>query len=169
MEMREENREKALETLMERYEQDVLKLCCVYLRDLHLAQDAVQETFLKAYRRMETFREESGEKTWLMRIAVNTCKSIRRGAWFRFVDRRVTLEQLPEPAHTPSDDHLMLTMAVMRLPRREMEAVLLHDYQGMQVKEVAKALGITPSAASARLKRARQRLYDALKGEECDA
>lgn len=90
--------EAELTRLMKNYEADVVRLCFLYLRDLSLAEDATQETFLKVYRSIGMFRRESSEKTWLMRIAINTCKDIRRGAWFRHVDRSVSLDHLPSPS-----------------------------------------------------------------------
>ena len=110
MERRE--REAKLNRLVMTYEKDILRMCCMLLRDIQLAEDATQETFLKAYRNMDRFRAESSEKTWLMRIAVNTCKNMRRSAWLRFVDRRVSLDQLPEPAAPPASEHRMLTQAI---------------------------------------------------------
>ena len=138
------------------------------LRDIQLAEDATQETFLKAYRSMDSFRAESSEKTWLMRIAVNTCKNMRRSAWLRFVDRRVSLDQLPEPAAPPALEHRMLTQAILCLPRKEMEAVLLYYDQGMQVQEIAMALGVSAPAISKRLKKARELLRCELEGGRND-
>lgn len=51
------------------YEKDLLRLCCMYLRDVTLAEDAVQETFLKAYRHLPSFHGDSSPKTWLVRTA----------------------------------------------------------------------------------------------------
>ncbi len=162
--MDDAQREARLVELLARYEKDVLRLCCASLRDAHLAQDAAQETFVKAYRALPRFRGESGEKTWLLRIAVNVCRDMRRGAWFRFIDRRVSLEALPEPVAAPLPEHETLTLAVMRLPRKEREAVLLRYDQGLQVREIAQALGISPSAVSQRLRSAHARLRRELEG-----
>lgn len=147
-----------LTRLMQMYEKDILNLCCMLLHDITLAEDAVQETFFKAYKGLDAFRGDSTEKTWLMRIAINTCKDIRRGAWYRFVDRRVTLERIPAPSVPSKAENVLITMAVMRLPTKECEAVLLRYYQNMNVKEIAQASGVSSSAVSKRLKRALRRL-----------
>ena len=160
--------EARLNALMLCYEKDVLRLCCAILRDAALAQDATQETFIKAYRKLGDFRGDSSEKTWLMHIAVNVCRDMRRSGWFRFMDRRVSLDALPEPVAEPTREHELLTLAVMRLPRRELEVVLLRYDQGMQAREIAAALGISPSAVSQRLKRAHAHLRRELEGGECD-
>ena len=160
------SREARLNELMLTHEKELTRLCCLYLHDALLAQDAVQETFLKAYRRLDSFRGEASEKTWLYRIAVNTCRDMCRGSWLRHVDRGVSLEDLPLPAAPPSEEHIALTTAIMGLPGKYREVVLLHCDQGLTIRDTAKALGITAPAVMNRLKKARTELAKAL-GEEC--
>ncbi len=158
------DREEQLNRMVLTWEKDLLRLCCAYLRDVNLAQDAVQETFLKAYRKMDLFQGRASEKTWLMRIAINTCKDMKRGSWLRHVDASVSLEDLPLPVSPPSVEHIALMNAIMALPRKYMEVILLHCDQGMNVTETAAALGITPPAVTNRLKKARIALRSALEG-----
>lgn len=61
-------REQTLCRMVEQNQTDLLRMCYLYLHDAALAEDAVQETFLKAYRAMDGFREECNEKTWLVRM-----------------------------------------------------------------------------------------------------
>ena len=112
----DERRAAELSRLMAAYEKDILKLCCLYLRDAGMAEDAAQETFFKAYRALDRFRGECADKTWLVRIAVNTCKDMRRAAWLRFVDRRVTLDRLPEPSTPPGTDSVPVSYTHLTLP-----------------------------------------------------
>ena len=156
--------EEALERLVERYQLPLLRLCCAYLRDAELAKDAVQETFVKAYRNLEAFRHGASEKTWLTRIAINTCKDMRKSGWFRHVDRQATLDMLPEPAAPVPEEDGRLTAAILNLPVKLREAALLCWLQGMTYTEAADALGISHQAVSSRLNRARQRLRRALEG-----
>ena len=71
-------REEAIPWLMEEYGNAILRMCFLYLGNRSLAEDAVQETFIKAYRKFHTFRGESGAKTRLMRIAINICKDSKK-------------------------------------------------------------------------------------------
>ena len=158
------DREERLNQMVLTYERDLLRLCAVYLRDIDLARDAVQETFLKAYRCMDRFKGNASEKTWLMRIAINTCKDMLRGAWFQHVDRSACLDDLPLPVSPPSVEHIALTTAIMALPRKYMEVILLHCDQGMNIRETAQALGITPPAVINRLKKACKCLAAELEG-----
>ena len=113
------SREQRLTRLVEVYQKPLLDLCYIYLRDRELAEDAVQDTFLKAYKAMKTFRGESKERTWLTRIAINTCRDIRRSAWHRHQDRTVTPEDLPTASEREHSLSLDIADAVMRLNWRE--------------------------------------------------
>jgi RNA polymerase sigma-70 factor (ECF subfamily) len=150
--------------LMDQYETDLLRMCSVYLRDRSLAEDAVQETFIKAYQGLLDFRGDCSEKTWLIKIAMNTCKNMRRNSWFRFMDRTIPFEQLPLPAPSAGDSSITVTQEVMRLPRKEQEVILLYYYQGLKAKEIAQALGISSAAVSKRLKHGRDKIHFALQG-----
>ena len=158
------NREEILTRLMAQYQVSLLHMCCTYLRDGALAEDAVQETFLKAYKALPAFRGECSEKTWLMRIAVNTCRDLKRSAWFRHVDRRMDAAEAadaqPENAHAQA-----LAEAIALLPRRQKEMVLLYYYQDMTLKETAEALGTSIPSVSRQLKQACARLRAMLKEE----
>ncbi len=162
------DRDQRFERLAEAYQGPVLRMCYLTLCDKTLAEDATQETFLKVYRTMDTFRGECSEKTWIMKIAVRTCYDMNRSGWFRFMNRRVTPDMLPEQAGESDESDDELTAAVLRLPRKLKEAILLHHYQGLNVNETADALGITHASASGRLKRGREKLKEMLEGRELD-
>lgn len=153
------NRERSLENMVEKYQSLLLRMCYVYLRDMESAKDAVQETFLKVYRSIAAFREECNEKTWLIQIAMNTCRDMQRSAWFRHNDRRITPEDLPLSAQVPQDEnHLDMMCYIMQLPSKLKAVIMLYYWQEMTVTEIAEALGITHSTVSNRLKRARDKI-----------
>lgn len=156
--------------LVEQYQESVLRTCYLYLRDQSLAEDAVQETFLKVYRKIDTFRGECSEKTWIMKIAMHVCYDMKRSAWFRLMNRFVTPEMLPEQDPDTYDERdEALTMAVMMLPPKLREVILLYYYQGMNVNEIAETLNIAHSSVSGRLQRGRKRLKKLLEGSDLDA
>lgn len=155
---------QVFDMLIERYQRDLLRTCTMILKDAHLAEDAVQETFLLAYQNLPRFRGESSARTWLVRIAVNTCRNMRRRAWFRHEDRRVDLDTLPVSVPGMSETSVALMGEVLRLPQKEREAVWLYYYQEMTAAEVAQSLGVSASAVAKRLSRAREKLRKALGG-----
>lgn len=151
-----------LERLMAQYGTELLRMCALYLNDFALAEDAVQETFLRAYRHLEYFRGACSERTWLSGIAMNICRDYRRTAWFRHTDKR-DITALPEPAEEPAwPDDTVLTQ-VKKLKPRHREVVLMRYYQGLKVKEIADALRLSPGAVKKRLHTACLLLKDQLK------
>ena len=155
-----------LERLVLRYQQPLLRTCFLYLRDRTLAEDAVQETFLKAYRSLASFRGECSEKTWLMKIAMNTCCDLRRAHRLRRIDPRRIPDLLPQAAEPFAPAEEALVTQVMQLPRKLREVILLYYYQDMTVTEIAVSLGISQSSVSGRLKRAREKLRELLEGRD---
>lgn len=159
-------REGMIRQMVEENRTALLRMCYLYLHDVQLAEDAVQETFIKAIRALDGFRGEASMRTWLIRIAIRTCVDMQRSPWQRWVNRRVTPEMLPEQPVDADPADSALTLAVMNLPRREREAVILYYYQGLTMQEAADALGITQPTVSYRLRRARWRLRRELEGRE---
>lgn len=161
------NHEIALIRMIDQYQVALLQMCYMYLHDKALAEDAVQETFLKAYKSMAAFRGDCSDKTWLMRIAVNTCRDMRRSAWSRHVDQRIEIEDVHlSVVHLDEDDDAEeLALAIVKLPVKYREVILLYYYQDMTMKEIADALGIGISSVSERLKLARARLRKVLEKE----
>lgn len=155
-----------LERLVLQYQQSLLRTCFLYLRDRTLAEDAVQETFLKAYRSLASFRGECSEKTWLMKIAMNTCCDLRRAHRLRSIDPRRIPDLLPQAAEPFAPAEEELVTQVIQLPRKLREVILLYYYQDMTVTEIAASLGISQSSVSGRLKRARGKLRTLLEGRD---
>lgn len=152
-----------LEQLMAQHGSRLLRMCCLHLRDEGLAEDAVQETFIKAYRRLDSFRGESSELTWLTGIAINVCRDMLRTAWFRRIDRRVDIARLPECAQADAyADDTVLT-EVMKLPAKLREIILLRYYQELTIRETADALHLATATVKERQRKANTLLHSCLK------
>jgi len=153
------NSEAVITRLMKEHGDSILRLCALYLRDSILAEDAAQETFLRAYRAIDRFRCDSSPKTWLTRIAINVCKDMSH----KRSRQPLIFEKLPERADDSfsSDDSVL--DEVMQLPVKYRTVTLLRYYQELDISEIAQVLGITRNAASVRLNRAREMLRLRLK------
>ena len=161
--------EYELEQMMNQYGDYIARTCYIYLKDWALAEDAVQEVFIKAYKHMSEFRKESSEKTWLTSIAINICKNYVRTSWFRKV--QIGIEQIE--AYNTLEDELLnqinqseLLKQVMDLPIKYREVILLYYYQDFKINEIAEILGISESSIKMRLNRGRKKLKDDFE-EEC--
>ena len=152
--MTQAERRAALTRMVQTHGDAIFRMCCLYLKDVHLAEDATQETFLKAYHRMESFRGECQEKTWLTGIAINVCRDFLRTAWLRRVDRSVDISLLPDCAQAEEYHDATVRTEVMALPAKLREVILLRYYQGLTIQETADALHIGVSTVNQRQKKA---------------
>ena len=111
----DEAQNPSFEDLVAQYQGSVLRMCFLYLCDKTLAEDAVQETFVKVYRGLNDFHSQSSIKTWIMKIAIHTCYDMNHSGWFRHFDRRITPEMLPEaaaPDQTARSDSAVLLSGI---------------------------------------------------------
>ena len=150
--------EQWLAQAVKTYGDNLLRLCFLYLHDRHLAEDAVQETFLRAFRSYNRFRGDSSEKTWLTRIAVNVCKSILRQ------ERPLPLTDAPEGSYESRFRDDTVLQAVCALPQTQREVILLYYFQELSTPEIAALLHLPRNVITARLSRARAQLKTDLKG-----
>ncbi len=153
--------EKDLKRLIDRYGDGLLRVCLMYLKDYALAEDAVQETFLRAYRSYDGFEGRSSEKTWLTAIAVNVCKNMLRSPWMKRNAGMDALEYLL--AENPDMPDPAVAKAIMDLPKDMRIAVILFYVQGFKIREIAGILKIPAGTVSSRLNRARKKLHASLK------
>ncbi len=155
-----------VERMVTEYGDSLLRMGFLYLGDIHLAQDALQDTLIKAFSTASRYGGRSSEKTWLTRIMINTCKNYRRSRWWRQTELSDTMADIPVEKPEPEDDRVL--RAVMALPDKYREVILLHYYQELKIREMAEALGCPESTVSVRLKRARERLKADWKGDMFD-
>ena len=152
-----------MDRLVDLYGTAMLRMCCAYLGDEHLACDAVQDSYIKIYRFWRTFDSPAAEKAWVLRITINVCKDYLRNAW----NRRVSLvEQYPELPATDTEhiEHGRLLQEITALKPKYKQVILLHYYQDLSVNEIAQVLHAPQSTISVRLRRAKAILEARLEG-----
>lgn len=152
--------EQFLERLMKEYGDGILRMCCLYLKDYQLAEDAVQETFIKAMKAYESFEHKSSEKTWLTRIAINCCKNVMRSRWF-WIRQNHFENPMGNTENDPLDCILekdSISAAIMGLPADDRQMIILYYYQELSVREIAGIMKKTENATRQRLNRARGKM-----------
>ncbi|MDD3279294.1 MAG: sigma-70 family RNA polymerase sigma factor [Lachnospiraceae bacterium] len=152
--------EQPLEHLMNKYGDTIFRLCYLYLKDYQLAEDATQETFIKAMNAYNTFQHKSSEKTWITRIAINCSKNIMRTHWFRNLQNNYADSMQPE-TENPIESFLeknSISKAIMELPVNDRKIILLYYYQDLTIKEIAAIIGKSENTTIQRLNRARGKL-----------
>jgi len=160
-----------LDRMMNDYGNDILRLCYMYLKDYQLAEDALQDTFVKVYSKYGTFKKQSSEKTWITSIAMNVCRDyIRKKSFSEQPDDFSTFipvdeSDSPETLAIRSSENQTIFKAVMSLPDIYRQTILLYYYSGFSTIEIAKILKTAKPTVNVRLKRARDMLKSSLEGE----
>ena len=159
-------REETLRRWIGDYAGAVKKTCYSYLKDAALSEDAMQETFFKAWRHMDSFERKGieNEKAWLLHIAVNVARDYHRSAWFRHEERRRDPEEIMRGRAAETREENGLYEEIMRLPRKLGQPLILYYYQGMTLEETAAILRTTKSSVHRRLQKARELLKAYLPG-----
>ena len=161
--------EQELTRMMNLYGGMLTGLCSALLKDAHLAQDVVQETFIRAWRKMNDLRGgEQSEKAWLCRIAVNLCRDYQRTKWLRMVDKKAEMDE-PSLWCSPADEGSCDIMeAIGHLKPKYREVIVLHYLQNLSAEELGEIVGLSASAVYRRLAKAKEMLRELLKGWEND-
>lgn len=152
--------EQFLERLMNTHGDELLRMCYLYLKDYQLAEDAVQDTYIKAMKSYKSFEHKSSEKTWLIRIAINCCKNVMRSRWFH-----IRQNNLDNHVEKISDDPIenfveknSVSAAIMALNADDRQIIVLYYYQELSVKEIAMIIGKSENTTIQRLNRARGKM-----------
>lgn len=139
--------------LFERYSDMIYRISISYGKNEYIAEEVVQEVFLRYLKKKPQFENSEHEKAWFIRVALNCCKSMLQTAWFRKVE---PLKEDLQAAESWKEEENELFETLMELPPKYRIVLYLRYYEEYQVKEIAGLLGITPNLASARLSRAKK-------------
>ncbi len=152
--------EQFLERLMNTYGDELLRMCYLYLKDHQLAEDAVQDTYIKAMKSYKSFKHKSSEKTWLMRIAINCCKNVMRNRWFNIRQNNLDnhIEKISDDPIENFVEKNSVSAAIMALNADDRQIIVLYYYQELSVKEIAMIIGKSENTTIQRLSRARGKM-----------
>jgi RNA polymerase sigma factor (sigma-70 family) len=160
---------EATRDLYERYARQIHAFCLNQLGSREEAEDAVQSTFLNAFRGLKRGVDPEFESAWLYKIAENVCLTRQRSAYRR---RRIEspgdLDAMQDllPAHEADNDQLLrLPEALEAMPEQQRRALLLREWQGLSYREISVELELSQAAVETLLFRARRSLATALADE----
>lgn len=167
----------AFDLLVLRYQHKVVKLVARLLRDPTEAEDVAQESFVKAYRALGSFRGDSAFYTWLYRIAVNTARNTMASRQRRPLDYEADLSEseqsvvesrmrhgdTPEAAVLSDEIHSTVNSAIEALPEDLRTAIILREVEGLSYEEIAEAMECPVGTVRSRIFRAREAIDRSLK------
>ena len=136
-----------------------------YYGNKHDAEDTVQDAMLKLYKdRSKTFENREHVRNWLIRVTVNSCKTVLRirDLWR---ERRITAENMSEIAVWESPEHGDFFLSVMSLPKQHRTVLHLYYYEDYSTKEIAEIMGQKEAHIRVRLSRARRKLREVWRNE----
>jgi RNA polymerase sigma factor (sigma-70 family) len=151
--------------LYERYARQLQGFCRARLSSREEAEDAVQHTFLNAYRSLRSGTRPRAEAAWMFAIAANVCRERHRSAWRRSRIEVVSDDGLVGERAAPEHSHEELTGvadALAELTPNQRRAILLREWQGLSYREIADELSLTEGAVETLLFRARRSLANKL-------
>src|ERR671934_810297 len=156
----------ATRDLYERFSAQIMGYCLHQLGSREEAEDAVQTTFMNAFRGLQRGIVPQVESAWLFKIAHNVCLSRRRSTWRRGkVEAPNNLEVLQEvvPARERlGDDLIRLQDVLEQMPESQRRAILLREWQGLLYRAIAEELELSQSAVETLIFRARRSLAHGL-------
>ncbi len=177
--------ESAFDELVRRHSTQMFKVAYGFLRSHEDAEEVVQDTFVKVYRNLKTFRGDSSLSTWLHRILLNLARNRyhwnkRRGEQQKtsISENRKTPDgrdagdiDFADMAHSPdamkekSEEEERIMTAISGLPGTLREAIILRHIEDMRYEEIAKVTGANIGTVKSRISRAREALTKVLKSE----
>jgi len=153
---------QAFAGIVRRWQGPLVNMAWRYCRDRSRAEEMAQEAFLRAWRGLGQWRRESSFSTWLFALAANVFRSELK----RFPTVNISIEEVAEPSGAASQhdefaaktSHDEVRRAVLALPQRYREPVILFYFHEMDVGEAARTMGLPDGTVKARLSRARDLL-----------
>ncbi|MFA6566944.1 MAG: sigma-70 family RNA polymerase sigma factor [Victivallales bacterium] len=179
--------ESAFDELVMRYSTQMFKLAYGFLRSHEDAEEVVQDTFVKVYKNLKTFRGDSSFSTWLYRILINLARNKyhwnkRRGEQQKTsisekrqsldggdagdMDFADTSQSTPHAMTERNEEEERIMTAIARLPETLREAIALRHLEDMRYEDIARVTGANIGTVKSRLSRARKALTKELKNEK---
>lgn len=150
-----------LEEVLNTYGNMLFRLCLVMLGNSADAEDVLQETMLKYYRKAPIFKDEEHKKAWLITVATNQCRDT-----LRFRAKHPLAEDADIYKYkSGNDENSGILDAVMTLPEKFRLVLILHYVEEYPVKDIARMIGKTASAVKMRLQKGRKLLKEVYRKE----
>ena len=156
----------AFDELVRRHREAVITVVYRMCGDVHLAEDAAQEAFVRAWQHLPTYQPRSPFRNWVYRIAINaaldTLRAVRQEREPVDADAAASADDGPEALVERAEQAEGVRQAVLNLPPASRAVLVLREYEGLSYREIADTLDIPIGTVMSRLNYARERLRQAL-------
>ena len=168
--------EKSFESLILGCQHKAYNIALRYLKNEEDAMDALQESFIKIFRHLKSFKEDSRFDTWVYRIVVNTCNDMLRknsnqkitDSIFKAEDDKETIIEIPDSTSSPEEVYdkkeksAYILNCLEKLNRDQKEIIILRDVQGFSYEEISEILECSVGTLKSRINRSRLKLREIL-------
>jgi RNA polymerase sigma-70 factor (ECF subfamily) len=158
--------QRAFDELVRRHREAVITVVYRLCGDVHLAEDAAQEAFVRAWQHLPSYQPRSPFRNWVYRIAINvaldTLRTVRQERAPLEADAAVSEDDRPEALVERAEQAEAVRRAVLSLPPASRAVLVLREYEGLSYREIADTLDIPIGTVMSRLNYARGRLRQAL-------
>jgi len=152
-----DNKKGYIHYLIETYSDMMIRISYSYMKNLSDAEDITQEVFIKLLEKRPNFKNETHEKSWLIRVAINLSKDKLKSSYFK---NTTSLED--DFVDTTQEDNDVI-QAVLNLPVKYRSIVFLYYYENYSISEISNILNIKESTVGSQLSRGRKLLKSILK------
>ncbi len=162
----------AFEVLVRRYQNMVYNICFRFTGEAHEAFDCAQDTFIKVYQNIKSFKHLSSFKTWIYRVTVNICKNrvlsrqyrMRKSAYGSELTVNVEdYSNSPAVSYEKKRLQELVQCAIDKLPFDHKQVIILRDIQQLSYEEIEKITGLSSGTVKSKIARARNRLKELLR------
>lgn len=149
--------DEIIEQDLDCYGDMLLRLAYSYMKNMHDAEDILQDVFVQLMKNIDIFESSEHKKSWLITVTRNLCKNKLKSSWFK---KRDELVEMPYYDNYKNDD---VIDAVMKLPLKYREVIHLFYYEDYATAQIAEIINKKESTVRSLLHRGRNILKDALK------
>lgn len=157
-----------LEKIIDDHAEHLLRLAYFYVKDQQVAEDIVQEVFIKFS--SQAYEERGLLRAYLSTLTINKSKDYLKSWHYKKIILQEKLFSIRAKEHrdelVEAEERSQIGAAILKLPLQSREPILLYYYEEMKVAEIAIVLGIPENTVKTRLRRAREALKSYLKQEE---
>jgi RNA polymerase sigma-70 factor, ECF subfamily len=159
-----EGHQSVFEDIVLKYQDRIYNLCRYLLKSPQDAEDAAQEVFIKAFRKLKDFKPESSLYTWLYRIGLNTCLDHKRKSRPEplkdefLTEGLLCAEPSPERRYQSKEIGQAIQSALNQLPKNSRAVIVLKEIEGLSYDEIAEVLHTSIGTVKSRISRAREEL-----------
>lgn len=168
-----EEKDFMLEKIMIEHGNELVRLAFSYVKDAEAAKDIVQNTFIKCYKNLDSFRYDAQIKTWLYRITINECKDYLKSWHYKMVQVKSFINETAKSILSSTENAVIdkfnnaeIKDTIFSLPKVYREVVYLYYYNSLTTEEIAKVLDVPVNTVKTRLRRAKQRLEPLIREAE---